>query len=342
MSELFLSTDECYILVSDGSIYKELYDAMFHDFTSYPNTEILIEQERYNWMKSLLLKRKVRRLTKDRLDAVVIDKNDLYKTLHSVCERYATVYVIFLNAALSYYSYLPGTLKEYKKKWTNLKYVLLYLDIIEAGVSQAANYLRERDVFDYVYSIDSNDCKQIGATKVWTPYSILPQLKESICDKDLYFCGASKKRGGILADIARECETHEVKAEMDVVVYEDEVLLDKYSNTMRLFHPGEGINYFEQLKNVASTKCILDIVQSGQKALTVRPFEAVCYNKKILTNNPTIFEFPYYTPDYMQYFEKVDQIDWDWVKQPYTNPFKYQNDFSPIKFLEQISCRNFK
>ena len=90
------------------------------------------------------------------------------------------------------------------------------------------------------------------------------------------------------------------------------------------------------MRRELSAKCILEIVQKGQVALTLRPYEAVAYNKKLLTNNKTILNFKYYNPKYMRYFEKVEDIDWNWVKCDDGVDYNYQGDFSPRYLLADI------
>ena len=77
--------------------------------------------------------------------------------------------------------------------------------------------------------------------------------------------------------------------------------------------------------------------QKGQVALTLRPYEAVVYNKKLLTNNKTILSFKYYNPRYMHYFEKIEDIDWNWVARKEKVNYEYEGDFSPIYLLQDIS-----
>ena len=47
-------------------------------------------------------------------------------------------------------------------------------------------------------------------------------------------------------------------------------------------------------------------------------------------------DFEFYNAKYMQYFEKVDDIDWDWVKREEKINYEYNGDFSPKCFLRRI------
>ena len=64
--------------------------------------------------------------------------------------------------------------------------------------------------------------------------------------------------------------------------------------------------------------------------------EAICYNKKLLTNNKSIFEFPYYNPQYMRYFSDISQIDMEFLKREETVDYGYNGDYSPLNFIKRI------
>ena len=44
------------------------------------------------------------------------------------------------------------------------------------------------------------------------------------------------------------------------------------------------------------SRCLVDLFQEGQVGLTRRPLEALFFNKKLLTENAHIAQFPFYHP----------------------------------------------
>ena len=56
--------------------------------------------------------------------------------------------------------------------------------------------------------------------------------------------------------------------------------------------------------------------------------EAVIYNKRLITKNEEIKELPYYDSRYMQYFEKIEDIDWEWLRTDEKVDYHYKGDFS--------------
>ena len=58
----------------------------------------------------------------------------------------------------------------------------------------------------------------------------------------------------------------------------------------------EEMPYIEIIENILKSKCIIDINQKGQSGLSLRPLEALFFNKKLLTNNKNIFQSDFYHP----------------------------------------------
>ena len=79
------------------------------------------------------------------------------------------------------------------------------MDIFKHEVSVHANMLREKAVFDLVYTIEAGDAEASGSILWPTPYSKSLVAKGIQPSFDLYFCGVDKGRGPVLAQIARMC-----------------------------------------------------------------------------------------------------------------------------------------
>ena len=101
------------------------------------------------------------------------------------------------------------------------------------------------------------------------------------------------------------------------------------------YHIG-WISYQEVLRSVSNSKCILEIMQENQAGATLRYFEAVCYNKKLLTNNTNIINFPYYNEKWMRIFKKPSDIDIDWILNDDIVDYHYSGDFSPNFLIDRI------
>ena len=96
------------------------------------------------------------------------------------------------------------------------------------------------------------------------------------------------------------------------------------------------MTYKEVLQNIQKTNCIVEIMNAGQQGLTLRAMEAICYNKKVLTDNATVKELSYYSKGYIQYKNPITDIDLDYMLDRRKVDYEYKNDFSPIHLIEYI------
>lgn len=324
-----------WILYLDGSAYNDMFLRMFADFDDFKSVMNIIDIPKKYLLKRLLKKTSIRKVIGSHFDIFTYEKNNLYNEITKVNDG-KPIIIIFTNSGLGYNAYFPYTLKKYKEKYPNIYYVALYLDIFWGDTSNVTNLLFEENIFDLTYTIEKKDANEFGMILTRTPYSMQSDFANIEIKNDLYFCGASKNRGNILSNIARECIENDVDCKMDIVCYENRDLLEKYSNIINIKNPGDYMNYSQLLQKSLAANCILEIVQSGQEAMTLRPYEAVVYNRKLLTNNVKIKDFPYYNPQYMKIFQSVDEIDWAWIKKREQIDYNYNGEFSPMLFLDKI------
>lgn len=227
-------------------------------------------------------------------------------------------------------------LKSIKQK-KNLKFILLILDSLNAH-SVHLKYLDKKiysDVWDLILSFDKFDCTKNGFQYLgYFYYSSFNEIIPSKIKSDIYYIGAFKpgaKRELIISDIYDQCIKNNLIANITVVSNKRE----KNCNT-NLKISKSTKKYLDVIAEIKSTNCILEVLQEGQKVQSIRYFEAVVYNKKLLSNNPNLKKLPFYDERYMKYFENVDDIDWRWVQKKEMIDYKYNNEFSPIHMIEMI------
>lgn len=56
----------------------------------------------------------------------------------------------------------------------------------------------------------------------------------------------------------------------------------------------DALSYAENVKNILKTECIVDINQKKQTGITLRPLEAIFFNKKLITDNKNILNHDFY------------------------------------------------
>lgn len=244
-------------------------------------------------------------------------------------------YVVFQMAAMIHVG--MKTLRSLKKRYPGAKLVLLLVDSIEAhsfSMKYAKRFIFGFD-WDLILSFDKKDCDKYGFT--YLGYSYYSKL-ETDCDtgivSDLYYIGAIKdedSRGPLLDDIYKKCIAGGALCDFTLLSPNKDQNID---NGIKIIN--KGIPYKEVISQLTSSNCILELLQSGQNNQTARYMEAVCYNKKLLTNNKNVKALPFYDERYIKIFSTAEDIDVEWLKDRATVDYGYQGEFSPLKIIEII------
>lgn len=144
------------------------------------------------------------------------------------------------------------------------------------------------------YTFDPIDAKKFGIK--FKPY-FYPEEYMIDCDEkvptkqDIFFVGVDKDRLGVIKDLHRMFEQMNLTDRLMVVATPHK----KYSRSDEKWL-AKRVPYEKIAENIKQSRAILDIVQSGQSGITLRPMEAMFYNKKLITNNIHIKEYDFYTP----------------------------------------------
>lgn len=260
--------------------------------------------------------------------------------IEAILEQKNNATICFFNASLQRY-YSGRKLNQLKKKYPDAHFILFYLDPMHmSSAFHATAFMQKYDsLFSLVYSIEKGDCEKFSLKQWCTLYSAESKkmTRDGSVSNDLYFCGVTKNRAEDIIAVLEGCKRCGVKKAFDVFyVYHDEPFLRELNAYIEAKDTSKMLTYGEVLDRVIDSNCILELVQKNQDSLTVRAYEAVYYNKKLLTNNRAILDFKYYDPKYMQFFSDPAEIDWEWVKRSEEVDYSYDGDFSALKFIKQI------
>lgn len=185
-----------------------------------------------------------------------------------------------------------------------------------------------------MYTYSKPDAEKYGYLYYPTPYSKINNLPQNTI-KGIYFCGSEKGRTELLKDIAVQCKKLGVTYNFDVEGNPD--------NSNKYFQIREGNikKYTDVVKKTINYNCILDLTQKsldGSKpGLSLRVYEALVYDRVLITNNPLIKEFKYYNPKTMHYIKSASEIKKEWVINKVKN--NYNGQFSPLNFAKDIEKR---
>lgn len=222
-----------------------------------------------------------------------------------------------------------GVYKYIKSLNPNNVCIAFYFDLIS---KRNVDIERLKDHTDYIVSYDKKESKMYGVyyyetvgygpiTEVTTP---------SVFDYDVYFLGFAKDRLEQIHSTYNYLVNNGLKCKFIICGTKEKDQIQ-----------GEGlyyqspISYIENLTNVNNSKCILDIIQGGSTAPTLRIKEAQVYKRKVLTNNENILSENYYDGDNMSVFSKVENIDLDFLKSDIDyGSFNRRNYYNPYKLIE--------
>lgn len=238
-------------------------------------------------------------------------------------------YIIFHSGVKFSPSYIRMLKREYNVC------IVYYLPDTVAGFNVAHNeaeWIRYKEYYqiDYVFSFDPEDCKRYGF-EFFDIYSKMEHAEEPVVN-DLFYIGSCRTMSrlelvqGVYDRIGKKAKCD---FRMIGVAEEDKKSADGITYNQPLGYP-------DVIKETLKSRCILEIMNPGQHGNTLRYKEAVCYNKKLLSNNPDILTSKYYNPKWLQYFEKPEDIDVEWLLNGETPDYGYEGEYSPVNLLKLI------
>lgn len=192
--------------------------------------------------------------------------------------------------------------------------------------------------WDLVYSFDKKDVEMYGWK--WLGFSYFSSFfdRGSIGIKnDAYFVGGLKGgRTELIMNTAEKMEKEGVDLLFELLPPACD--RDNYKNcsTAHIHYLNKVVKYHRILDEVRGSNCIVEILQKQQHCQSYRYFEAIYYNKKLLTNNPDVVNYPFYNPDYIKIFKDISEIDCEWIKKREQVDYGYNNEFSPVLLLDMI------
>lgn len=184
--------------------------------------------------------------------------------------------------------------------------------------------------FDYLDSVKFN-IRYIGGF-----YYFENQISNNIIYKknDVFFVGIDKGRFNILFELEGELKRIGLSP---LFIYVSRIK----SIYSKLFT--KPIPYNEIIKYIIYSKSILDFSKNGQFGLTLRVYESIFYNKKLITNNQSIIKYDFYNENNILIIKGKEEI---FRIQEFLNlPFKpYDDDiierYTLNAFIMRIDNKN--
>lgn len=205
--------------------------------------------------------------------------NFVFKGFYKTIQQYDEI-ILFDTGNLNY------IYKILKKKFPEKRIIIWYWN----NTRQSLNPAKLISYSAEIWSFDFNDIEKYQFKCNTTFYFEEKMIKrsDSNINQDLFYVGVDKDRAEILSSLMKEFDKQNLTYNINLVQYRDKLTNDygiKYKTKL---------SYDEVIKNINSSKAIIDIVSYGQGGLTLRPIEALYYKKKLITNYKEITKYNFY------------------------------------------------
>ena len=238
------------------------------------------------------------------------------------------VFVIFTDIALARYD--PKYVAAYKRRHPNAVLVLM---INNAMYRRDRLLKRHLPLLDLVYSFSEKDAEDYHFLFQPDIYSEINPEDAPEIRSDVFFAGNANDRADLLNALGKHFADHGVNAR--IFVQNTKAADRKYPNAV---HYNEWLDYAHIMDENIHTNCILEVVGDRYTGMTLRTVEALCFRKKLLTNNHTIAHMPFYDPRFIHIFKKDDlsSIDPAFLSERIPVVYNYDNEYSPVAFCKRV------
>ncbi len=226
------------------------------------------------------------------------------------------------------YSWPMEYYKWLRKKNPDAVFVRFTRDLISTQ-QQFIDDLKSTGVVDYWITYDENEAKKYGMLYHPEVESKISLIEYKEPKYDVFFAGRAKKRLSKIVEVYDKLEN----AGLNCFFYIMSANSDEQIPRKGIVYSDEYLTYKQMLDYDMQSKCLLEINQEGAVGYTSRFIEAVMYNRKLLTDNVSIMDTPFYNSAYMQCFTEPRMINTDFIKNNQIVDFKYNNEFSPVHFI---------
>ena len=222
---------------------------------------------------------------------------------------------------------------------------IIYYETTIADEDRKAPHFYSGLVIEYV-SFDKDDCHR------WRDYGMsynhyyydyydgtiddLQAKQEHYdVDNDIYFCAYDKKRLDKIIRLGERFDQLGLRRNLIVVKTPHK----HYATRYKRYLTEERVPYEKIAEGIYRSKAILDIVEEGQRGITLRPMESIFYRKKLVTTNPHVKDYDFYHPENVFILGEgrpMEELK-TFLQQPYIDvPRKIVEQYTAEEWLERF------
>jgi hypothetical protein len=223
-----------------------------------------------------------------------------------------------------------------KRKYPNSKFVCFLQDLSTTIQNVNLNIIFSK--FDLSISYDEREASKLGIIYHPTPYSHFPfERSNTGKPSDVLFVGRAKNRLNDIIGVYEKltqngltCEFYIFGVDPKEQLYPDEI---RYNVLL---------SYEQNIERVLNTKCILEMLQRGAVGFSLRTWEAIMYDKLLLTNNKLIEQAPFYKSEFIHCYGDVSDLNLEFMKNLKREVnYNYKDKLSPFFLLDFLEKKLF-
>lgn len=185
-----------------------------------------------------------------------------------------------------------------------------------------------------IFSFDPSDCRSYGFS-YWPQVCSMIKSVKIDSKQGFYFAGRNKGRFELVRQIAESFHKRNIGAYIRIPdLNEKESAILKGFSSVELHE--YMISYEGMLDEELSYNCIFDLTQACQVGLSWRFIEGIMYGKKIVTNNPNVINSPFYNSSQVRIINTFEDLDFEWIQNTSCYCHKYNDYYSPVKFINYL------
>lgn len=273
-------------------------------------------------------------LLKESFENILLDRNFVS---HGI-KKNEKVLFLFFEWSLGSTSFFA--IKKLRKKYPNSYFCFMFTNVDNKIEEIKENMNALRSAYNSIFTFDKNMANKYVINHIDLPYSKAEDMLSRTNENgfDIYFCGADKGRASTIINIHRYLSSQGIKCDFKVVGKKPLEYVEPKDN--KVLFSETKFPYDEVLASIVNSKCILEIVDISnplyRDSYTMRVQEAVTYKKKLLSNCLSIKNNPVYNEHQFSVFQRIEDIDVDFITRNQKEKYADQHFFSPRQFLNRI------
>ncbi len=186
------------------------------------------------------------------------------------------------------------------------------------GLERYPKIFSKIDFFDHFFVFDERDLCYNPKLKTTTNFYFDYDIEEnSDIDSDVFFIGSFiNNRMKALFEISEHLKNKGLQLNINVVGCNRKYI--ELNNHKGVNFLTNILNFKENYNAIKKTKAILDLLNDIHNGLSLRTFEAIGFQKKLITNNPLVKNYDFYLPEniFILGERNIDELE-QFLETPY-------------------------